>query len=63
MKDIPMFVRCRARDSGGVRCEAYLTEIDEEHNHFISQSTIDYYVNGGPVPAYMETDEYWSLNA
>lgn len=40
MDQIPMFVRCVARESGGVRCEAYLSDLAEEHRHFVSQRTI-----------------------
>lgn len=35
----PLLTQCTETESGGVRCEAWLTSPDEPHNHFITRIT------------------------
>ena len=40
-EDTPILIRCPAMESGGWQCEAWLTNPEEEHNHYISRDTIE----------------------
>lgn len=38
--DVPMVFQCPAHESGGVQCEVWLTSLDQPHEHWISETTI-----------------------
>lgn len=46
MKTEPMLFQCEERESGGVQCEALVTHQGQEHDHWISDTTIRRYQRG-----------------
>lgn len=36
----PLLEQCAKTESGGVRCEAWLTSPEEKHRHFITEKTV-----------------------